>query len=125
MSLLKKIILGLFLSSFIGYLEWGKMSSYIGEIEYGLLLQINDSLEAFLHPFILMPLLGQLCLLILLLIRKPKFSWVVIVSIGIVLLFLLILLAGLLSRNLKMIFSTLPYLGLYGFLLLKRKKLYL
>ncbi|MFN3753670.1 hypothetical protein [Flavobacterium sp.] len=123
MSPLKKIILGLFLSSFLGHLEWGKQSEFIFEIEYDLLLQIRDSPEAFLHPFILLPLLGQLILLISLSVPKPKFWLVVTAATGIALLFLLLLFIGLLTWNPKMTLFTLPFLGFYGFLIAQRKKL--
>lgn len=123
MSLFKKIILGLFLSSFIGYLEWGKESEYIATIEYGLLLSINDSPEVFLHPFILLPLLGQILLLVSLLVAKPKFNVVVLASTGIALLYLLLLFIGLLAWNPKMSLCALPFLGFYFSLILRRKKL--
>ena len=125
MSLLKKILLGLFLSSFLGYLEWGKESEFIGKIEYDLLLKINQSSEAFFHPLILLPLLGQLLLAVSFLVPKPKFWLVLIASTGIALLFLMLLFIGLLTWNPKMILSTLPFLGFYGYHIFCRKKIYL
>lgn len=123
MSLLKKIILGLFLSSFIGYLEWGKQSEFIAEIEYDLLLKLGDSPEAFLHPFILLPLLGQLILMVSLWMSKPKFWLVVLASTGIALLFLMLLFIGLLDWNPKITLFTLPFLAFYVFLITRRKSL--
>ncbi|MDI9257338.1 hypothetical protein [Flavobacterium sedimenticola] len=125
MTSFKKVILGLFLSSFIGYLEWAKQSEFIVQIEFDLLRKINQSPEAFLHPFILIPLLGQLILVFSLLIAKPKMSWVFIASTAIALLFLMLLLVGVLSWNPKMMLFTLPFLGCYSYLLLQRKKIQL
>nr|WP_294777565.1 hypothetical protein [uncultured Flavobacterium sp.] len=123
MSLFKKIILGLFLSSFIGYLEWGKQSEFIFEIEYDLLLKMSASPEAFLHPFILLPLIGQIILLVSFLVPKPKFWLVLLASTGIALLFLMLLLIGLLNWNPKISLFALPFLAFYGFLISRRKSL--
>lgn len=123
MSLFKKIILGLFLSSFIGYLEWGKESEFIGEIEYDLLLKMSNSPETLLHPFILLPLLGQIFLLVSFVVPKPKFWLVLLASTGIALLLLLLLFIGLLNWNPKMTLFTLPYLVFYGLLITRRKSL--
>jgi len=121
MSLFKKIILGLFLFSFIGYLEWGKESEFIAEIEYDLLLKMGDTPEAFLHPFILLPLLGQIVLLLSFLATKPKFWVVLLASTGIALLFLMLLFIGLLDWNPKITLFTLPFLAFYSFLITRRK----
>lgn len=123
MTLFKKIILGLFLSSFIGYLEWGKQSEFIGEIEYDLLLKMTESPEAFLHPFILLPLLGQLLLLFSLWMSKPKFWMVFGASTGIALLFLLLLFIGILNWNPKITILALPFLTCYCFLIARRKSI--
>lgn len=123
MSLFKKIILGLFFSSFIGYLEWGKQSEFIFEIEYDLLFKMNASPEAFLHPFIILPLLGQIILLVSFLVPKPKFWLVLLASTGIALLFLMLLLIGLLNWNPKISLFALPFLAFYGFLISRRKSL--
>ncbi|MEK8180842.1 hypothetical protein WMW71_10875 [Flavobacterium buctense] len=123
MSLFKKIILGLFLSSFIGYLEWGKESEFMGEIEFDLLFKMSDSPEIFLHPFILLPLLGQIILLVSLLVPKPKFWLVLLASTGIALLFLMLLFIGLLNWNPKITLFALPFIAFYGFLITRRKKL--
>ena len=119
----KKVILGLFLSSFIGYLEWADQSEFIVQIEFDLLRKSNQSPEAFLHPFILIPLLGQLLLAFALLTAKPKMSWMLIASTAIALLFLMLLLVGILSWNPKMMLCTLPFLSFYSYLIFKRKNI--
>lgn len=123
MSLFKKIILGLFVSSFIGYLEWGNQSQFIAEIELDLLLKITQTVEAFIHPFILLPLLGQIVLLISFLLPKPKIWLVIIASSGIALLFLMLFLIGILNSNLKMTCCSFPFLVFYSLLITRRKSL--
>lgn len=123
MSLFKKIILGLFVSSFFGYLEWGNQSQFIAEIEFNLLIKITQTVEAFIHPFILLPLLGQIVLLISFLLPKPKIWLVIIASSGIALLFLMLLLIGILNSNLKMTCGSFPFLVFYSLLVTRRKSL--
>lgn len=123
MTLLKKIILGLWLTSFMGYLEWGKNSAFVGGIEYTLLFEQAKTSDTFIHPFILFPLLGQVILLVLLLVRQPKFWWTVIAASGIALLFLMLFVVGVLSFNPRITLSVLPFLGCYGVLLFNRKKI--
>lgn len=51
------------LSSFIVYLSWGKsQSNHIYEMEWEILKRIFTDLKFVFHPFILLPLLGQLIL---------------------------------------------------------------
>jgi hypothetical protein len=123
MSPIKKIILGLFVSSLIGYLEWGNQRQFIAEIEFNLLLKITQTVEAFIHPLVLLPLLGQSVLLISFLLPKPKIWLVIIASTGIALLFLMLLLIGLLNSNLKITCCSLPFLVFYGLLITRRKSL--
>lgn len=119
----KKIILGLFLSSFIGYLEWGKQSAFLGKVEYDLLFQSPKSADTFLHPFVLFPLVGQLLLLFSFFSSKPKLWLIIAAATGIALLFLLVFLVGLLSLNFKILLSVIPFLGFYIYLIVKRKKI--
>lgn len=123
MSPIKKIILGLFVSSLIGYLEWGNKREFIAEIEFNLLLKITQTVEAFIHPLVLLPLLGQSVLLISFLLPKPKIWLVIIASTGIALLFLMLLLIGLLNSNLNITCCSLPFLVFYGLLISRRKSL--
>ncbi len=63
----------LILTSLIGYLEWGKgNTAFLGYVEYELIFKGNRSTDSFLHPFVIVPLLGQVLLLFLSTYRKPK-----------------------------------------------------
>lgn len=104
------IILLLFTSLFI-YLEWGGgSSSFLFKLEFDVLKKLISDPVSVLHPFVILPLLGQMLLLIALFFNSPG-KWLLFA--GIVFLSLLpavILLVGLLSVNIKILLSLLPYL---------------
>lgn len=99
---------GLLLSCFICYLEWGNKSTFLVKAEIDLFTQMEG--PAFLHPMILVPLLGQLFLLYSGFQKKPNRK---LILAGLILQFILVfmvLLAGSLQLNWKIIISTFPYL---------------
>lgn len=110
----------IFLSTFLCYLEWGGGNSgFLVQLEYDLFFKTSQP-NSFLHPLILLPLAGQILLLLSVLLpnRKLTLSGIVLLS----LLVLMILVVGLLSMNLKIILSTLPFLALSIFYILKYRK---
>jgi len=64
---------------------------------------------AMLHPLILLPLAAQI-ILIVLLFKKPERILIYLSIGGIGLLMIMILLAGISSKNMKMVISTLPFI---------------
>lgn len=113
------LILLLFLSTFFGYLEWGDdQSSFLIETELEIFSKgIKDPLSV-LHPFTLIPFIGQILLLISLFQKAPK-KWLVIASIiGLGLLFGLILFIGIIGPNWKILVSSLPF-WLFSILLIR------
>ena len=107
----KILNIGLILTSFVGYLEWGggnSMFLFQGEIEV-VSKFLNDPASA-LHPFTLLPLVGQVLLLITLFQKSPSrlLTFLGLAGIGVLLVFMLII--GLLSLNFKVALSTLPFL---------------
>lgn len=104
------IVLLLITSLFI-YLEWGgDNSSFLFKLEFDVLGKLISNPVSVLHPFVMFPLLGQMLLLIALFFNSPG-KWLLFA--GIVFLSLLpavILLVGLLSVNIKILLSLLPYL---------------
>lgn len=109
----KIINLLLIISSLIGYLEWGKdQHSFLFEVERLILKQLISNPSQIAHPFIILPLLGQLVLLITLFQKtaSKKLSYLGIVSIGI--LYILMFAIGCLGMNFKILISTLPFLFL-------------
>lgn len=101
----------LLLCSLFCYLEWARQSAFLFEVEYGLFFKANASAEAMVHPLIALPLLGQL-LLLWALFSNPQ--TLVLTFIGMSLLAILVLLIfviGVLSSNIKIWGSTLPFIS--------------
>lgn len=109
----KLINLLLILSSLLGYLEWGGDNhSFLFQAEAAILAHFISEPSALLHPFIILPLIGQVLLLLTLFQKQPN-KWISLISIvGIGLLLGFMLIIGLLSLNFKIILSTLPFLSL-------------
>ena len=123
---MKKLInLGLFLSFFLCYLEWGGgQSIFIAQTAYALVFVQGLSWDTAVHPVILSSIIGLLALLYAVVVNRPN-RWVNIL--GVVLLSAVVFvffLAGALSGNVWMIGSNLPFLVLVGvfFRLILREK---
>jgi hypothetical protein len=119
---------GLFISFFFGYLEWGNGNTAF--VYEGFLEVISNAkrLESnFTHPLIVLPLIGQIIFLSGTFKKTLKNQWFVAALILTGLLFVMILLAGVLSMNLKIIISCLPYLlfasSMIRTILMERKKI--
>ena len=113
---MKKLInLGLFLSFFLCYLEWGGgQSIFIAQAAYDLFFVQGLSWNTVLHPVILSAMLGLLAILYSVVVNKP-IRWVNILGVAflsaVVLLFFFV---GVLELNVRMIGSNLPFLVLAG-----------
>lgn len=113
MTRAKLLNLGLVLTSLLGYLEWGKdQSALLFEAEADLLLKASSAPAGVLHPFTLLPLIGQLALLSTLFQRSPGRGRTLAGIAGLGLLLGLMFLIGLLTMNLRILGSTLPFLVL-------------
>lgn len=111
---------GLLLSFLLCYMEWGGgHSAFIGGAEYEVLNRKAGDPGSLAHPVILAGLAGQVLTLLSAFLRRPPrlLLWTAVLLPGLVV--LLILLAGLLTANWKMILSTVPYLVI-AFVLLRR-----
>lgn len=97
-------------TSLAGYLEWGGgHHAFLFEAEAEILAKLFTAPRAVLHPFVLLPLGGQLLLLVTLLQKKPWKTGIYL-GIGCIgLLFGLMLGIGLMGLNLKIAASTLPF----------------
>ena len=120
---LKLYLLALLMSSFFVYLSWSKTSSaFLFQMEYEILAKLFSNPLSVLHPFTIIPLIGQILLLISLLQKQPNN---LLMKLGISsLLFLIgfIFIVGLLSLQLTIIISTVPFISLavLSFLEIKR-----
>lgn len=103
------------ISFFFCYLEWGNnQSAFVYEAAYSVLFKPEGYESNFTHPLILLPFAGVLMLLVLLFQKEPRKRWAItgLLLPGILVLF--ILLVGALSRNVKIIASTVPFLASAG-----------
>ena len=100
----------LILFSLIVYLEWGTDSSaFLGKTEYELLF-VKRSMQNFMHPFVLVPLAGQLLLFITLFQKSPNkvLTYIGFGSLSILVFF--VFLIGLFGGNFKIALSAVPFL---------------
>lgn len=101
----------LLISSLFGYLEWGTDNkSFLFESEYVILKNLITNPGSAIHPFTLIPILGQILLIFTLFQKKPSKSLIYIgcASIGILLGFMFVI--GIIALNPKIFISTLPFL---------------
>lgn len=108
---IKILILLIILSSFFGYLEWGKDSKmFLIEGEIDIISKLFSNPGSVLHPFIILPLLGQALLIITLFQTKSGKTLSLLGISFIALLILLITFISVISLNYKMFLSTIPFI---------------
>lgn len=112
-------VIVLIITSLLPYLEWGNQSAFLFQMEYEILFSGKHGIENLVHPAIVLPLAGQVLLLISVFQKAPKIALVIpgIVLLGI--LILLVLLTGILSKNPRIQVSTLPFFACTGWYFLK------
>ena len=107
----KLLNLVLVVTSLFGYLEWGGgNNAFLFRAEYEVLAKlVTDPLQA-AHPFTLIPLFGQIALLITLFQKVPSkaLTYVGIACLGLLLGLMFVI--GLVGTNYKILFSTLPFI---------------
>lgn len=93
-------------------MEWGQdQSSFVFEAALEVFAKQDGQMNSFLHPLVLAPFVGQLLIMFAFFQKQPKR---LLLLAGIVLmgaLVVMVLLAGSLSMNAKMVFSTLPFIA--------------
>jgi hypothetical protein len=106
----------LVVTSLFGYLEWGKNNNaFLYEVEYDVLNKLFTNPQSVVHPFTVIPLFGQLLLLITLISNKPNkyLTYGGMLCLGILLVFIAII--GAISLNIKILISTIPFLMVSGY----------
>ena len=102
----------LIITSLIGYLEWsGDSRAFLFEVEAEILTRAFTDPVSVMHPFIVIPFLGQLLLFITLFQQTPAkvLTYTSIAGLGLLLLFMFVI--GVMSGNFKIIVSTIPFLA--------------
>ena len=103
----------LLISSLFGFLEWGQdKKMFLIQVEAEIFSKILKDPGSLIHPFILLPMLGQILLLLTLVQKKPGkiMTYLGIGGIGIIM--VLLFLIGCLNINFMMLFSTIPFLAI-------------
>lgn len=121
----KMLNLCLILTSLLGYLEWGTdNSAFLGQTELEIIAKLFTDTSSVIHPFILLPLAGQLMLFITLFQKQPSKILTYIALAGIGLLLAFIFLIGLMSMNFKVALSAVPFLatGVYAIFYYKKRR---
>lgn len=109
----------LLLTSLIVYLEWGGgNSTFLFRAEYDILFGASGTKDTFAHPAVMIPMIGQLALIITLFQKRPNKVLTLIGLISLSLLILFIFFIGIMSLNFKMYISALPFL-ITGFFVLR------
>ena len=110
MSRLKIVLLVTFFSSFIGYLEWGGGNhAFVIQAEMDILSKLWTSPASVMHPFTILPLLGQVAFIIVMLSKKPQKRLFYLGIIGLGLLYGMLFFIGLMRLHGKMLLSVLPF----------------
>ena len=107
----KALNLSVLLASSLAYMEWGGgHQAFLFQAEAEVFSKLFSDPASVIHPFILIPLFGQLSLFISLFQKTPgkTLTYFGIVGLGILVLFLFSI--GLLSGNMKIVLSTLPFI---------------
>ena len=103
----------LIVSSLLGYLEWGGNNHILlFQSEAEIFSKLLSDPKSVIHPLILMPLAGQILLLITLFQKTPNkiLTYIAIGCLGLLLGFMLFI--GIIDLNIKIITSTIPFLVL-------------
>jgi hypothetical protein len=114
----------LVITSLLGYLEWGGNShSFLFQAEGEVLLKLFTDPISTLHPLIILPLTGQIILVLTLFQKTPNkiLAYISIGSLGILLSFMFVI--GLMSINLKIMFSTIPFIAVSAIAIKHYRKL--
>ena len=101
----------LIISSLFGYLEWGDgHHSFLFQIQAELFQKIVSEPSSVIHPFTVIPLIGQLLLLITVFQKNPNkiLTYIGIGSLGLLLGFMTLI--GIIGKNPKIFISTIPFL---------------
>ena len=101
----------LLITSLLGYLEWsGNNNIFLYQAEIEVLQKLFTKPISILHPFTILPILGQLCLIVTIFQSKPNktLTFLGIGALGILIVFMF--LVGIMAFNYKIIISTIPFI---------------
>lgn len=119
MNKYKFFIFLLIISSFIGYMEWpGNNHGFLILMQYEIIFGKYFDLKNFFHPVILLPLIGEILLIITLFQKKISkvllFTGMACLSVIMIIIFVV----GIASLNIKIFASSIPFF-IISFIILK------
>ncbi|HLP11103.1 MAG TPA: hypothetical protein VK177_04165 [Flavobacteriales bacterium] len=105
------LIICLMLTPLVAYLEWGQNNhAFLYEIEWMIFKKLFQDPNSLVHPFILLPLAGQLVLLFCLFQKTPT-KWLTMAGTAAIFLLIgFIFMIGLLTLNTKVTLLSLPFM---------------
>ena len=113
----------LILTTLFGYLEWGQgQQLFLIQAEGEILVKLWTEPKSVLHPLILMPLMGQILLAVSIFQKTPSRILIYLGTGSLSLLIGLMFFIGMISLNLKILFSTIPFLLLTVYTLIHFRK---
>ncbi|NNF33761.1 MAG: hypothetical protein HKN68_06615 [Saprospiraceae bacterium] len=123
MTKLKILNFLVIISSLLPYLEWaGGNSGFLFQLEAEVIRKLFTSPLDAIHPFTLIPLLGQVMLCTTLLGSKVSKKTTYAAIAFLALLILLISFIGLMNENIKVLISTFPFIAFSIWSVLAHKK---
>ncbi|GAB1431204.1 hypothetical protein MASR2M18_20390 [Ignavibacteria bacterium] len=113
----------LVVTSLFGYLEWGADNcAFLFQTEIEVLYKLFTNPASIIHPFILLPLSGQLLLFITLFQKTPNKLLTYISIVGLGLLLGLMFIVGVISLNYKITLSTIPFFIVVALTIINNRK---
>ncbi|GAB2813649.1 hypothetical protein [Ferruginibacter profundus] len=102
----------LILTSLLGFLQWGKGNKlFLLQAEAEIITKLFTHPLTVLHPLTILPLLAQILLLVTIFQKKVSTTLTYFGIGGLSMLLLLMFVIGVMSVNLEIIWSTLPFLA--------------
>ncbi len=101
----------LIFTSLLGYLEWsGDSHTFLFQAEAEIIYKLITAPASVIHPFILLPLLGHILLVITLFQKSPSkiLTYISMSGLGLLLGFMFFI--GIISMNIKITLSTIPFI---------------
>ena len=112
----KHYILGLILTSLVGYLEWGEgQHQFVFEVLGTLFTQLLEDPASVLHPLTVLPFLGLVLWIIAFIQLTPSKRLVYAGIILMGLLFAMLVVVGVLGSHWKILVATIPFWGMVVF----------
>ena len=112
----KHYILGLILTSLVGYLDWGEgQHQFVFEILGTLFTQLLEDPASVLHPFTVLPFLGLVLWIIAFIQRTPSKRLVYAGILLMGLLFVMLVVVAVLGPHWKILVATIPFWGMVVF----------